>query len=92
MAVIASGIATFLHEGAGHGVIAWLQGDTPTELTSSHLTTLWPDRWVDAGGTTYYLRQNLTMGGTDLDLLDEEKGREYVAKYSRSSFEEKHKK
>lgn len=43
-------------------------------------------------GKTYYLRQNLTMGGTDIDLLDEEKGRQYVAKYSRSSFEEKHKK
>jgi hypothetical protein len=43
-------------------------------------------------GKTYYLRQNLTMGGTDLDLLDEEKGKQYVAKYYRSSFEEKHKK
>jgi hypothetical protein len=43
-------------------------------------------------GKTYYLRQSLTMGGTDLDLLDEEKGKQYVAKYNRSSFEEKHKK
>ena len=43
-------------------------------------------------GKTYYLRQNLSVGGTDLDLLDEEKGKQYVAKYSRSSFEEKHKK
>jgi len=43
-------------------------------------------------GKTYYLRQNLTMGGTDLDLIDEEKGKQYVAKYNRSSFEEKHKK
>lgn len=43
-------------------------------------------------GKTYYLRQNLTMGGTDLDLLDEEKGKQYVAKYHRSIFEEKHKK
>lgn len=43
-------------------------------------------------GRTYYLRQNLTRGGTDLDLLDEEKGKQYVAKYYRSSFEEKHKK
>jgi hypothetical protein len=42
-------------------------------------------------GKTYYLRQNLTMGGTDLDLLDEEKGKKYVAKYHRSSFAEKHK-
>lgn len=43
-------------------------------------------------GKTYYLRQNLTMGGIDLDLLTEEKGKEFVAKYHRSSFEEKHKK
>lgn len=43
-------------------------------------------------GKTYYLRQNLTMGGIDLDLLDEGKGKEYVAKYHRSVFEEKHKK
>ena len=43
-------------------------------------------------GKTYYLRQNLTMGGTDIDLLDEEKGKQYVSKYSRSVFEEKHKK
>ena len=43
-------------------------------------------------GKTYYLRQNLTRGGTDLDLLDEVKGKEYVAKYHRSIFEAKHKK
>jgi hypothetical protein len=42
-------------------------------------------------GTTYYLQQNLTMGGTDVDLIDAEKGKKYVAKYHRSSFEEKHK-
>jgi hypothetical protein len=40
-------------------------------------------------GRTYYLRQNLTMGGIDLDLLDEEKGKQYVTKYHRSLFEEK---
>jgi hypothetical protein len=43
-------------------------------------------------GKTYYLRQNLTMGGIDLDLLDEEKGKEYLAKFHRSIFQEKHKK
>jgi hypothetical protein len=43
-------------------------------------------------GKTYYLRQNLTMGGNDLDLLDEAKGIEYVAKYHRSVFEVKPKK
>lgn len=51
MAVIASALATLLHEGVGHGVTAWLRGDSPTELTSSHLSSLRPDRLVDAGGT-----------------------------------------
>ena len=62
MAVIASGIATLLHEGAGHGVTAWLRGDIPTELTSNHLSTLRPDRWVDAGGTLV----NLVAGAGSL--------------------------
>src|ERR1700761_9542934 len=51
MAVIESAAATLLHEGLGHGVTAWLLGDVPTELTSNHLSSLRPDRWVDAGGT-----------------------------------------
>jgi hypothetical protein len=62
MAVIASGIATLLHEGVGHGVVAWLRGDIPTELTSNHLSTLRPDRWVDAGGTLV----NLMVGAASL--------------------------
>jgi hypothetical protein len=62
MAVIASGIATLLHEGVGHGVVAWLRGDIPTELTSNHLSTLRPDRWVDAGGTLV----NLVAGAASL--------------------------
>ena len=51
MAVLASGTATLLHEGVGHGLTAWLRGSIPTELTSNHLSSLRPDRWVDAGGT-----------------------------------------
>jgi hypothetical protein len=51
MAVVASALATLLHEGVGHGLTAWLRGDIPTELTSNHLSSLRPDRWVDAGGT-----------------------------------------
>jgi hypothetical protein len=51
MAVVAEGLSTLLHEGVGHGVTAWLRGAVPTELTSNHLSTLHPDRWVDAGGT-----------------------------------------
>ena len=43
-------------------------------------------------GKAYYLYQNFTMGGAELDLLDESKGKEYVAKCHRSFFEEKAKK
>jgi len=51
MAVIASATATLLHEGAGHGITAWLRGDIVTELTSNHLSSIRPDKWVDAAGT-----------------------------------------
>jgi hypothetical protein len=51
MAVIAVCLATALHEGVGHGVTAWLRGDVVTELTSNHLSSVRPDRLVDAGGT-----------------------------------------
>ena len=51
MAVIASAAATLLHEGLGHGVVAWVRGDIPTELTSNHLSVLRPDHWVEASGT-----------------------------------------
>jgi hypothetical protein len=30
---------------------AWLRGDIPTELTSNHLSSVRPDRLVEAGGT-----------------------------------------
>jgi hypothetical protein len=62
MAVIASALGTLLHEGLGHGVTAWLRGDIPTELTSNHLQSLRPDKWVDAGGTLV----NLAAGGVAL--------------------------
>jgi hypothetical protein len=62
MAVIAGGLATLLHEGVGHGVVALLRGDTPTQLTSNHLSSLRPDRWVDAGGTLV----NLAAGALSL--------------------------
>jgi hypothetical protein len=51
MAVVAAAAATLLHEGVGHGVTAWLRGDIPIELTSNHLSSLRPDRWVEASGT-----------------------------------------
>ena len=51
MAVIASALATFLHEGVGHGLTAWVRGDVPTALTSNHLSSLQPDRLVQAAGT-----------------------------------------
>ena len=64
MAVIASGVATLLHEGVGHGVVAWLRGDVPTMLTSNHLDAVRADRWVDAGGTLV----NLLVGAVALGL------------------------
>jgi hypothetical protein len=51
MAVIASALATLLHEGVGHGLTAWVRGDVPTELTSNHLSSLRPDHLVQAAGT-----------------------------------------
>ena len=51
MAIVATGVAALLHEGIGHGVISWLRGGVPTELTSNHLSSLREDRWVEAGGT-----------------------------------------
>jgi len=62
MAVIASAAATLLHEGLGHGVVAWLRGADPTELTTTHLSTLKADRWVMAGGTLV----NLAVGAAAL--------------------------
>ncbi len=71
MAVIASGIATLLHEGVGHGVVAWLRGDIPTELTSNHLSSLRPDRWVDSAGTLV----NLIAGAVSLSISRSAAGR-----------------
>lgn len=70
MAVIAAATATLLHEGVGHGVVAWLRGDIPTELTSNHLDTLRPDRLVYAGGTLV----NLMVGAVALMLSRREGG------------------
>jgi hypothetical protein len=64
MATISSAFATLLHEGLGHGVVAWLRGDIPTELTSNHLSDLHPDHWVEAGGTLV----NLAVGAISLQL------------------------
>jgi len=43
-------------------------------------------------GKTYYLKQEITMTGVDLEMVDEERGQKYLAKYHRSIFEEKVKK
>lgn len=58
IAAIAVCLAITLHEGVGHGVTAWLRGDIVTELTSNHLSSVRPDRLVDAGGTL----ANLAVG------------------------------
>ena len=52
LSVLAAATASLLHEGLGHGVVAWLRGDMVTELTSNHLNAVRDDRLVDAGGTT----------------------------------------
>ena len=62
MAVIASALATLLHEGLGHGLTAFVRGDVPTELTSNHLSSLHPDRLVAAAGTLV----NLLVGALSL--------------------------
>jgi hypothetical protein len=62
MAVIASALATLLHEGVGHGLVAFVRGDVPTELTSNHLSSLRPDRLVEAAGTLV----NLLAGAISL--------------------------
>jgi hypothetical protein len=51
VAVLSMGLAALSHEGLGHAVTAWVRGDTVTELTSNHVSTVRPDRLVDAGGT-----------------------------------------
>lgn len=76
MAVLASAAATLLHEGVGHGLIAWVRGDIPTELTSNHLSSLHPDRWVEAGGTLV----NLFVGTICL-LLSRAAGRRANLRY-----------
>ncbi len=47
--------------------------------------------WSSKKGITYFLQQKLTMGGTNLDLIDAEKGKKYAAKYHRRTFQERHK-
>lgn len=71
MAVIASAIATLLHEGVGHGLTAFVRGDVPTSLTSNHLSSLYPDRMVDAGGTIV----NLIAGVVAMLVASKMKGR-----------------
>ena len=62
MTVIASALATLLHEGVGHGLTAFVRGDVPTALTSNHLSSLHPDRVVQAAGTVV----NLAVGAVSL--------------------------
>jgi hypothetical protein len=76
MAVISSAAATLLHEGLGHGVTAWLRGDTPTELTSNHLSDLRADHWVEAAGTLV----NFAVGAIAL-LLSQRSGHRSNRRY-----------
>lgn len=47
--------------------------------------------WIEKG-KTYYLRETVTMGGLDLDVLDEKDGKQHLAQFRRSFFEERPKK
>ncbi|MGH9343537.1 MAG: hypothetical protein ACRD19_07245 [Terriglobia bacterium] len=76
MAVLASPAATLLDEGIGHGLIAWLRGDIPTELTGNHFSSLHQDRWVEAGGTLV----NLFVGAIYL-LFSQAAGRRANPRY-----------
>jgi hypothetical protein len=51
MAILAIATSALLHEGLGHGLTAYLRGDIPIMVTSSHLDDIRPDRLVDAAGT-----------------------------------------
>lgn len=51
LAVLGAALGSLLHEGLGHGVMAWLRGDVVTQLTSNHLDSMREDRLVDAAGT-----------------------------------------
>jgi hypothetical protein len=84
MAVLASAVATLLREGVGHGLTAWLRGDIPTELTSNHLSSMRPDRWVEAGGTLV----NLFVGTVSL-LGVRAIGRRAIGKPTRSVLNER---
>ncbi len=76
MAVIASALATLLHEGVGHGLVAFARGDVPTELTSNHLSSLRADRVVAAAGTIV----NLIAGSAAL-LASSRQGTRANARY-----------
>lgn len=76
MAVVGEALAPLVHEGLGHGVVAWLRGAGPLELTSNHLSTLRADRCVEAAGTI----ANLVVGTAAL-LLSRRLGSRANARY-----------
>lgn len=76
MAIVSVGISTLLHEGVGHGVVSWLRGGVPIELTSNHLTSLHDDRWIAAGGTLV----NLAAGALAL-LISRASGNRAALRY-----------
>ena len=62
MAVVASAAATLLHEGVGHGRMAWLRGDVPTEL---HETIL-PHRCIRTVGSMPVGRLSISLSERSL--------------------------
>jgi hypothetical protein len=55
MAVIASAVATLLHEGVGHGLTAFVRSDVPTDGAAFAARSCWPcassqsSRWRSSG-------------------------------------------
>jgi hypothetical protein len=73
MAVIACGIATLLHEGAGHGVIAWLRGDVTVVLVLAvNVRPLMPGRqtYNTVGRIPYYAACLFSCPAGALDPLE----------------------
>ncbi|MGI8771489.1 MAG: hypothetical protein ACR2JE_08620 [Acidobacteriaceae bacterium] len=63
LGLLAYVISNVLHEGLGHGGVAWLSGATKMVLTSTYLDADRSNRWIEAGGTLVNLLAGLLCWG-----------------------------
>jgi hypothetical protein len=63
--VLAYMISNVLHEGLGHGGVAWLSGAHRITVTSTYMEAGIDNRWIEAAGTLV----NLAFGSLGLALL-----------------------